>query len=71
MIEKESSNPPDFETIYGEPNPDEEVNDNFTMEQSEDILKFEKKLAEIMTNAKNIDFIFTTLNNDSFYLNIS
>jgi hypothetical protein len=26
------------------------------MEQSEDILKFEKKLAEIMTNAKNIDF---------------
>ena len=56
MIEQESSNPPDFETIYGEPNPDEEVNDNFTMEQSEDILKFEKKLAEIMTNAKNIDF---------------
>lgn len=56
MIEKESSNPPDFETIYGEPNPDEEVNDNFTMEQSEDILNFEKKLAEIMNNAKNIDF---------------
>lgn len=56
MIENDSSNPPDFEIIYGEPNPDEEVNDEFTMNQSEDILKFEKKLSEIMTNAKNIDF---------------
>ncbi len=56
MIENDSSNPPDFDTIYGEPNPDEEVNDDFKMDQSEDILKFEKKLAEIMTNAKSVDF---------------
>lgn len=56
MIEHDSSNPPDFDTIYGEPNPDEEVNDDFTMDQSEDIQKFEKKLAEIMANAKSVDF---------------
>ncbi len=52
MIEKDSSNPPDFETIYGEPNPDEETEDKFSMEQNEEIQELEKKLSEIITNAK-------------------
>jgi len=55
MVEKDSLNPPDFDTIYGEPNPDEDMDDNFTMDHNEEIEKFEKKLNEIMTNAKNIE----------------
>jgi hypothetical protein len=56
MVEKDSTNPPDFDAIYGEPNPDEEVDDKpVTMEQTEEIEHFEKKLNEIMTNAKNVE----------------
>lgn len=55
MIEKDSLNPPDFDTIYGEPNPDEEAEDNFAMEHSEEIQELEKKLSEIISNAKNAD----------------
>ena len=55
MIAKDSLNPPDFDTIYGEPNPDEENEDNFTMdhEQNEQIQELERKLSEIISNAKN------------------
>jgi hypothetical protein len=55
MVEKDSSNPPDFDTIYGEPNPDEEAEDNFTMEHSEEVQKLEQQLSEIISNAKNVD----------------
>jgi hypothetical protein len=55
MVEKDSSNPPDFDTIYGEPNPDEEEEDKFTMEHSEEVQELEKKLSEIISNAKNVN----------------
>ncbi len=55
MIEKDSSNPPDFDTIYGEPNPDEEAEDKFTMEHNEEVQELERKLSEIISNAKNAE----------------
>lgn len=55
MLEYETNNPPDFSEIYGEPNPDEEKMDKFTMEQSEEIKQLEKKLGEILDQAKVSD----------------
>lgn len=55
MLQEEYNNLPNFEEIYGEPDPDEEIIDKFPME-SEKIHEFEKKLTEIIKNAKDIHF---------------
>jgi hypothetical protein len=52
----EEAEPPNFEEIYGEPNPDEDTNDNFSMENNEHIHEFEKKLTEIIKQAKTVNF---------------
>lgn len=56
MLDTENESPPKFEEIYGEPNPDEEVNDNFSMENNEAMQEFEKKLNEIIQSSKNVSF---------------
>jgi hypothetical protein len=56
MQQNEEANPPNFDEIYGEPNPDEEVVDNFSMEKSEQIHEFEKKLTEIIIQSKTCNF---------------
>ena len=60
MIATESANPPDFSKIYGEPDPDEEVDitddeKNKGFFENDEISDFEKKLQEIMENAKSPD----------------
>ena len=52
----EESDPPNFEEIYGEPDPDEDTIDHFTMEKNEQIHEFEKKLTEIINQSKNLIF---------------
>lgn len=52
MHEIELNNPPNFEEIHGEPDPDSEVIDNFSMENNEQIHELEKKLTEIVEQAK-------------------
>lgn len=54
MLEHEQSNPPIFDEIYGEPDPDEEKIDNFSMENNEQVREFEKKLTEIINQSKNV-----------------
>jgi hypothetical protein len=44
--------PPVFDEIYGEPNPDEDTVDNFSMENDEQIHELEKKFTEIIKQAK-------------------
>lgn len=56
MQANEESNPPNFEEIYGEPEPDEDTVDNFTMDKNEQIHEFEKKITEIIKQSKNISF---------------
>ena len=51
----EESNPPNFDEIYGEPDPDENTVNKFTMEQNEEIHEFEKKLTDIIKQSKNIN----------------
>jgi hypothetical protein len=56
MFEEDSKNPPDFSQIYGEPDPDEDTLDKFTMEDNEHIKEFESKLKEIISNSKKVSF---------------
>lgn len=56
MQANEESNPPKFEEIYGEPDPDEDATDNFSMEKNEQIHEFEKKLTEIIEQSKTVSF---------------
>jgi hypothetical protein len=55
MIEAETKIPIDFSQLYGEPDPDENVNDNFTMEPTEQMQELENKLKEIISQAKTMD----------------
>ena len=54
MLEQENSNPPNFTEIYGEPNPDEEISDNFSVENNEEVHELNIKLTEIIKNAESI-----------------
>lgn len=54
IIKEESDDPPDFSDIYGEPNPDESINDKCTMENDEYSQEMEKKLKEIMTQSSTV-----------------
>ncbi len=57
MFEQETQNPPDFTNLYGEPDPDEEVNDKFdNIEENELINELEKKLTNIIKESKNVHF---------------
>jgi hypothetical protein len=56
MEQNEQVEPPNFEEIYGEPDPDEDKIDNFSMENNEQIHEFEKKLTQIITDAKSVSF---------------
>ncbi len=57
MFEQETQNPPDFSNLYGEPDPDEEVNDNFdNIEHNEQLLELERKLTNIIKESKNVHF---------------
>lgn len=52
----EEDNPPNFDEIYGEPDPDENIVDKFSMEKNENIHEFEKKLTEIIKQSKTVHF---------------
>jgi hypothetical protein len=54
MLEEENNNPPNFNEIYGEPNPDEEVIDKFSMNNNEDIHDLQTKFTEIIKNSNSI-----------------
>jgi hypothetical protein len=48
IVKDESENPPDFSEIYGEPDPDENIINKFTMENDECYQEMENKLKEII-----------------------
>lgn len=50
----EEANPPNFDEIYGEPDPDEDIINKFSMEQNE-IDEFEKKICKIIKQSKEVD----------------
>ncbi len=50
----EESNPPNFEEIYGEPDPDENKVDHFSLDKDEQIHELEKKLTEIINQSKTV-----------------
>lgn len=50
ILEQEYKNPPDFDQMYSEPNPDEDVIDRDDCDY-----EFEKKMEDIMNKTKNID----------------
>jgi hypothetical protein len=54
MLDLETNNPPDFSTLYGEPNPDENADDKFPVEQSDEITEMEKKLTEIIAQSQTL-----------------
>ena len=54
LEEYEIQNAPDFTKIYGEPNPDVDINDNFNIENNEHVHEFETKLKEIISQSQNV-----------------
>jgi len=52
IFEQETENPPDFTNLYGEPDPDENINDKFGGIESDQISEFEEKLTEIIKQSK-------------------
>ncbi len=54
LEEYEILNAPEFEKIYGEPNPDEDADDNFNIENNEHVHEFETKLKEIISQAQSV-----------------
>jgi hypothetical protein len=56
MQANEEADPPNFDEIYGEPDPDENAIDHFSMEKNEYIYEFEKKLTEIIKQSKTANF---------------
>jgi hypothetical protein len=52
----EEANPPNFDEIYGEPDPDEDIIDKFPIDKNEVIHEFEKKLTDIIEQAKTSNF---------------
>jgi len=53
LEEYEIANVPDFSQMYGEPDPDVDIPDNFTIENNEQTHELEIKLKEIISNAQN------------------
>ena len=51
IIKEESENPPEFSEIYGEPDPDENIINKFTMENDECYQEMENKLKEIISQS--------------------
>ena len=51
MIKEETDNPPEFSEIYGEPDPDENIINKFTMENDECYQEMENKLKEIINQS--------------------
>lgn len=54
LEEYEIQNVPDFAKMYGEPNPDVEADDNFNIENNENVHEFETKLKEIISQAQSV-----------------
>jgi hypothetical protein len=54
IIKEESENPPDFSEIYGEPDADENIINNFTIENDECYQEMEKKLKEIICQSSDL-----------------
>ena len=56
IIKEESDNPPEFSEIYGEPDPDENIINKFTMENDECYQEMENKLKEIISQTNTVKF---------------
>ena len=56
IIKEESTNPPEFSEIYGEPDPDENIINKFTMENDECYQEMENKLKEIISQTNTVKF---------------
>jgi len=56
IIKEESDNPPEFSEIYGEPDPDENIINKFTMENDECYQEMENKLKEIINQTNTVKF---------------
>ena len=54
IIKEESDNPPEFSEIYGEPDPDENIINKFTMENDECYQEMENKLKEIISQSSDL-----------------
>lgn len=54
IVMEESDNPPDFSEIYGEPDPDENIINSFTMENDECYKEMESKLKEIINQSTDV-----------------
>jgi len=54
IVKEESENPPEFSEIYGEPDPDENIINKFTIENDECYQEMEKKLKEIISQSCNL-----------------
>ena len=54
IIKEESENPPEFSEIYGEPDPDENIINKFTMENDECYQEMENKLKEIISQSSDL-----------------
>ena len=54
LEEYEIKNVPDFSKMYGEPNPDSEAYDDFSLEHNEQTHEFESKFKEIISQAQSV-----------------
>lgn len=54
IINEESKNPPEFSEMYGEPDPDENIINKFTMESDECYQEMEKKIKEIINQGADL-----------------
>lgn len=54
IIKEENENPPEFSEIYGEPDPDENIINKFTMENDECYQEMENKLKEIISQSSDL-----------------
>ena len=54
LEEYEIQNAPDFSQMYGEPDPDSNVDDKFSIEHNEQTHEFESKLKEIISQSQNV-----------------
>jgi hypothetical protein len=56
IVNEEIKNPPEFSEIYGEPDPDENIINKFTMENDECYQEMESKLKEIINQTNTVKF---------------
>ena len=54
IVKEDSENPPEFSEIYGEPDPDENIINKFTMENDECYQEMESKLKEIISQTHTV-----------------